>query len=256
MFLFKKIVGLFFLPLSVSLGLFIAGLILLWGTKKKRTGKVIVSIGFALLAFFSYGQLPTLLLKPLENRYPPLSSLREHSGVRWIAVLGGGHISDPRIPVTSRLSDASLSRLVEGIRLHQSLPGSKLILSGGSVSDPIPEAKLMADVALALGLDGKNLILESISKDTEEEAMLIQKIVGTHPFILVTSASHMPRSMALFLKQGMRPIPAPTDYKVRERPEKAIGPGRFFPQAGQLEKAEIAIHEYLGLAWAKLMGRI
>jgi len=78
--------------------------------------------------------------------------------------------------------------------------------------------------------------------------------VGNEKFILVTSASHMPRSMALFEKLDMQPIPAPTDYGVRKR--QGVSPGMFFPSADNLRKAEKAFHEYLGLAWGKIRGQI
>jgi uncharacterized SAM-binding protein YcdF (DUF218 family) len=256
MFLFKKILGPFFLPLSLCLEILIIGLILLWFTKKKKAGKIFVSVGVALLILFSYGPLPDLLLRPLEYTYPPLLRVKDLPEIRWIVVLGGGHTSDPQMPANSQLWGPSLCRLVEGIRLHNLLPGSKLMLSGGVLYDPVPEARVLADVALALGVDGRNLVLESVSKDTEEEAVLIQKRVGKDPFLLVTSASHMPRSMALFRKLGMQPIAAPTDYGVRERQGEEMSPSIFFPGIGELKKTEAAIYEYLGLAWAKLRNRI
>jgi uncharacterized SAM-binding protein YcdF (DUF218 family) len=169
-------------------------------------------------------------------------------------VLGGGHTSDPKLPITSQLSNASLVRLVEGIRIHRGLPTSRLILSGGIVFEKVPEAKVLADVALAIGVKKQDLILEEVSRDTEDEARLIQEIVGQEQFILVTSASHMPRSMALFKKLGMHPIPAPTDHLVKEC--QKISPGMFYPSANGLCKAERAFYEYLGLAWAKLRGAI
>jgi uncharacterized SAM-binding protein YcdF (DUF218 family) len=98
------------------------------------------------------------------------------------------------------------------------------------------------------------VILESLSKDTKDEARLIKNIVGNDRFVLVTSASHMPRSMALFKKLGMQPIPAPTDYWVKER--QGISPAMFFPSSNGLRKAERAFYEYLGLAWANLRGQI
>jgi uncharacterized SAM-binding protein YcdF (DUF218 family) len=61
----------------------------------------------------------------------------------------------------------------------------------------------------------EDLILESDSKDTNDQARLIQPIVGDDLFLLVTSATHMPRSIALFKSLGMHPIAAPTDWKVR-----------------------------------------
>jgi uncharacterized SAM-binding protein YcdF (DUF218 family) len=96
--------------------------------------------------------------------------------------------------------------------------------------------------------------MESVSKDTKDEARLIEEIVGNDSFVLVTSASHMPRSMAIFEKRGMHPIPAPTEHLAKE--SQRISPGMFFPSADGLKKAERAFHEYLGLGWAKLRGQI
>jgi uncharacterized SAM-binding protein YcdF (DUF218 family) len=256
MFLLKKIVGPFFFPLSLCLEVLILGLVLLWFTKKQRAGKVIVSAGVLLLLLLSYGPLPEMLLRPLEYSFSPLLEPKDVPQARWIVVLGAGHTQDPRLPPNSQLSGAALFRLVEGIRIHKSLPGSKLILSGGALWESVPEARVMADVALALGLEQQNLILESVSKDTEEEARLIQEMVGNNLFVMVTSASHMPRAMALFKKLGMQPIPAPTDYGVKGGQGQEVIPSGFFPGAEVLQKAETAVYEYLGLAWAKLRGRI
>ena len=79
-------------------------------------------------------------------------------------------------------------------------------------------------------------------------------MIGPEKIILVTSAAHMPRSMALFRKRGLEPIPAPADFRVRgaQRPV----PGRVFPHGSSLSEVEIAAHEYLGLAWAWLRGMI
>lgn len=155
--------------------------------------------------------------------------------------------------MTGQISGESLARLVEGIRIHSILPKSKLVLSGGGF-DPVPNANVMADVALGLGVDDRALVLEPVSKDTKDEAWLIRRIVGGNRFILITSASHMPRSMALFRKLGTQPIPAPTDYWVKER--QGNSSGLSFPSAGSLCKAQSAFYEYLGLAWAKLRGQI
>ncbi len=253
MFILKKIIAPLFFPLSLSLEILLFGLFLLWFTRKQKIGKIVVSVGVLLLTVFSYGAISNTLLRPLEYKYTSLLSLKDMPHVKWIVVLGGGHTSDPQIPITSQLSDASTVRLIEGIRLHNMLPESKLILSGGG-SDPVPNAKVMADVALSVGVDKEDLILESVSKDTKDEARLIQRIVGKDRFILVTSASHMPRSMALFKKCGMHPVPAPTDYFVKKR--QGVSPGMFFPSAGDLYKTERAVHEYLGMVWAKMRGQI
>jgi uncharacterized SAM-binding protein YcdF (DUF218 family) len=230
------------------------GLLLLWFTKKQKAGKIIVSIGVGLAIIFSYGTFQDILLRSLENKYPPLINFQEVDDVKWVVVLGSGHTSAPELPVTDQISKTALSRLIEGIRIHRNLSGSKLILSGGGGFDPVPNARIMADVAYVLGISDSDMVLEPNSKDTKDEAVLIQKIVKNEKFILVTSASHMPRSMALFKKLGMQPIPAPTDHAMKRR--QGIHPGVFFPSSGKIRNAELVFHEYLGLAWAKLRGQI
>lgn len=213
-----------------------------------------VCLGVVLLVLFSYTPFPDISLKSLEYRYASLLDVSQFSDIRWVVVLGGGHHSDPGLPVTSQLSESSLSRLVEGIRIHKLLPESRLVLSGGAVFDPMSEAETMARVAEVMGIEGNKAIIEKLSRDTREQVRFIHEIVGDERFILVTSASHMPRSMALFQKLGMKPTPAPTDYWVKKK--QRIGPGVFFPNAASLRKMERVFYEYLGLGWAKLSGQI
>ncbi|NIS59888.1 MAG: envelope biogenesis factor ElyC [Proteobacteria bacterium] len=254
MFLLKKIVSPLLYPLPLCVEILVLGLIVLWFSRKQKTGKLLVSLGVALLVTLSYDAVSNALLRPLEYHYDSPGNFGELSDAKWVVVLGGGHTSDPRVPITGQISDTSLVRLVEGIRLHRALPGSKLILSGGGGFDPVPNAKVMADIALAVGVDRENLILETLSRDTKDEARLIQKMVGGDRFVLVTSASHMPRSVSLFEKLGMKPVPAPTGHHVKER--QGMDPAMFFPSADSLKKAEIAFHEYLGSVWAKIRGQV
>ena len=259
MFLLKKFISPLLLPVPFCSVLLIFGLILLWFTRKQKAGRLFVSTGALLLILLSYGVSTRWLLAPLERRYSPILtatsvSSQEGQPVKWIVVLGGGGVYSSQLPSTSQLSSASLTRLIEGIRLHRQIPGSRLILSEGNIFDSGQVAEIMGTVAQELGVGKDDLVLETQSQDTEAQAALILPLVGTDRFFLVTSASHMPRSMGLFRKQGMNPIAAPTDFESL-RSETWV-PSAFYPSAGGLRKAELAVHEYLGLAWAKLRGKI
>jgi len=148
------------------------------------------------------------------------------------------------LPVTDRLDLETLGRVEEAVRIHRMVPGSRIIFSGGPVFDPMPNAGVMADVAGILGIEEADMALETVSRDTEEEARLIRGMVGGDRFALVTSASHMPRAMALFRKQGMDPITAPANHMVKEREEGAEA----------LKMAQTAVYEYLGIIWAWMRG--
>ena len=262
MFILKKIVAPFFLPVSLCLGILILGLVFLWANRRPRLGKVLVTLGTVLLLLLSLPGISRQFLTPLEHRYTALlhpekiswEGQKSGTSPKWIVVLGGGHVSDPSLPASSQISPAALGRVVEGVRLYKTIPGSKLLFSGGVVFDPVPEAEVMAQIAELLGVKSQDISQESDSRDTADQAAIIAKKIGRERFILVTSAAHMPRSMALFKKRGLQPIPAPTDFLSPEGP--GTDPGRFFPHALCLSGVETAWHEYLGLAWAWLRGEI
>jgi len=255
MFLFKKIISPFLMPLSGCIFLGFMGLYFLWFTRRQRTGKVLVTISTVLLAFFSYGTVSDMLARPLEEKYPPIKSFENIQDVKWIVVLGGGSGVDPGLPPSTYLSAASLVRLSEAVFIHNRLPGSKLILTGRSGFAGItPVAGVMGDVAREWGVKPEDLIIEAEATDTESHPIYVKEIVGGETFVLVTSASHMPRAISLFRKHGMTPIPASTDHMAKER--EALTPGDFFPDADSLKKAERAIHEYLGMVWAKLRSQM
>jgi uncharacterized SAM-binding protein YcdF (DUF218 family) len=251
MFLMKKVISRFLFPVPLSMELLLVGLFLLWFTRRQRAGKALVTCGAVVLLGFSNIYSSNALLRPLEHRYPPLVVVHSGPGapaITFIAVLGGLANDDPHVPISSHIASHLMVRLIEGVRLHDEIPGSKLILSGGPDS-----AEGMAKMAEALGVSMTDIQQLAAPRDTEEESQQIAPIVGPQPFILVTSASHMPRAMGLFRKRGMQPIAAPTDYLA---PYRRLEPDDLAPDGYKLYQSQIAIYEYLGLAWEKLRGRI
>jgi len=143
---------------------------------------------------------------------------------------------------------------MEGIRIHKMFPYSKLILSGGSSPERESSAKLMSLVSEAIGINHKDIIIESTSRDTKDEARIISAMIGDRSFYLVTSETHMPRSIALFKKYGVNPIPSPVRSLNKRLYMKESNP--FFPSSVNIQKTELAFHEYLGITWGKIMGQI
>lgn len=250
--MFVKIVSPLFFPVPVICEVLIAGLVLLWFTRWQKAGKVLVTIGAALLLLLGNYDISALLLRPLEQRYPPLalsSWQGDPNALRkgmFIVVLGGAYSPDPHVDVASRLREATIARLTGAIELYREVPGSKLILSGG----PPAQAEYMAKVARNLGVKEQDIILEKNSRNTEQEAVFLASKLGKSPFFLVTSASHMPRAMGLFKKLQMNPIAAPTDYLAKRSPQWS--PDDFYPGYYGLYEATRAVYEHLGITWEKL----
>lgn len=231
------------------------GLFFLWFTRRQKTGKVLVGIGALILAIFSYGGASDMLVEPLERKYPPITDFQAFKGVKWIVVLGGGSGVDPALPLSTYLSVASLVRLSEAIRIHNKLPQTRLVFTGGSgFKGFTPVAEVMADMAVEFGVRRDKIIIEPKAADTSAHPGYVKQIIGRDKFILVTSALHMYRAVAFFKKHGMHPVAAPTGYISKQR--EGFIPGFFFPDASSLEKTGQAIHEYLGIVWAKLRAEI
>ena len=259
--LLKDLLTAFLNPLPLSLTILFVGVTLLWVLPKARAGTWLVTIGLILLVMVGEGSLSAALVEPLEYRYPPLdpAKLQIESGapVKYVVVLSAGHVKDTTVSLTSQITRASLIRLVEGIRLHHAMPDSKLVLSGDSAFDPVSEAAMMAKLAEELGTKHEDIVVEPTARNTEEQAQRIQSIVGKDRFVLVTSAVHMPRAVALLEKLDLRPVPAPTGYYLRQAKDQGgFSLMSHFPTAESIRVTERALHEYLGIAWSKLRGRI
>jgi uncharacterized SAM-binding protein YcdF (DUF218 family) len=261
MFIFKKIFSRFLFPIPLCLEVLLIGLALLWFTKKQKTGKTLVTLAGVLLFLFSSHFFSALLLAPLETRYPPLlvtpgaPAAIGLSKAKFIVVLASGFSSDPSRPVEIQLDDSSIARLVEGVRVSKILNCCKLVLSGGPGPDGVTSiAQAMAQLAQELGVGRQDMILEAQSGDTEDEARLVAPIVGEEPFILVTEASHMPRAIALFRKQGTHPIADPMGFRTSHG--QPLAPDQVFPDAEELRGSQRAVYEYLGVAWAKIRGKL
>jgi uncharacterized SAM-binding protein YcdF (DUF218 family) len=260
MFFLKKLVSFLFLPLPFCLGLACVGLILLWFTRRERAGRIAVTIGVVLLTLLSFRSVSSALITPLENDFHPLlvagapgDALDARArDAKWIVVLGGGHTFSRALPPNSELTLTTLARVIEATRLKRLLPRAKLILSGG-FGGSVTHAEVLADTAASLGVPREDLVLEKRTLDTADEAHFISPIVGQDPFILVSSASHLPRAVALFRKQGKDPLPSPADFT---NVASGVSLESFFPTSSSIGKLERASHEYVGWIWSKLRGQL
>jgi uncharacterized SAM-binding protein YcdF (DUF218 family) len=231
-------------PLLLASILGAVGLLLLRGPRR-RSGSVFISTGAVLAYLASTPLVGNCLLAPLERQYPPFEPTQS-IGVRDIVVLGSSYEPHDHYPVTGALDPDGLARIVEGVRLARSRPESRLLVSGGAPRGFTPSAVGYAQLATDLGIQRSALIVMDRALDTDQEAQEVAALLGHSPFILVTSAYHMPRAMLLMRRVGANPVAAPTGQIL----QAVQGSERFglFPGSRGLRKTEAALHEYLGLA--------
>ncbi len=244
-FYLKKAISFFIEPIGMVITLFVLGLYLLL-VKKDTLAKISLLLSLGLLLLFSYQPFANFLVTDLESEFP---KYYHSQGIKYIHVLGAGHNTDDTQPVSSNVSDAGTKRVLEGVMIHKDSPDSRLIFTGYAGKSEISSAVMYSRLAMALGVKKEDIIIHGESKDTKEEALFAKSIVDKEPLILVTSATHMPRSMKLFRSVGLNVAAAPTDFLKEEV-------NYYFkaPNVDSLDKSTRAIHEYFGLLWANIRG--
>ena len=207
---------------------------------------------------FSNPLVGGILLGALEDDFP-VREIDDYPRVDAIVVLGG--ITSPPIP--PRLSvdvGPGFDRLLHGMRLLRAGRASYLILSGGTIplltESEITEAVQMQSLAFEYGIAPEAILLEERSRNTYENAVFTRELLqerGLDRVLLVTSASHMRRAVAVFRSQGVKIVPAPTDVRIVSQ---RLSPGKFLPTLSGLEYSTIATKEYIGWAMYWLRGWI
>jgi uncharacterized SAM-binding protein YcdF (DUF218 family) len=250
MFVIDKVLTMLLLPTAFMVECGLAGLIF----SRWRIGRIllIASIG---------GMTACLILpvdawvdRPLEDRFPAVATLPE--SVDGIVVLGGA-IDDltSRDRGTPTLNWAA-NRMTTFVILAHHYPSAKLVFTGGSgmiqqgLSNEAEFARILIE---QLGVPPDRVVYESASRTTWENAVNTYAIVKPRPgetWILVTSASHMPRAVGVFRQVGWTVLPWPVGYQSRDHISSyASSMGR------KLAVLDWATHEWIGLAAYYLMGK-
>lgn len=250
LFTLKKYIGGLMLPLPFLLLLIGLGIALIWFSRWQKTGKVLISVGWLVLLLLSMQPVADRFLQPIEETYP---TWRNTQPVKYIVILGGGYTWNDAWAPSSNLINNSLPRLTEGIRLWQANPGSKIIFTGAAAqTNPVSTAEAGARVAESLGVPRSAIMTLDQPKDTEREALAVKQAIGDAPFLLVTSASHLPRAMIFFQHAGLHPLPAPANQLAITSP---LNPWeRIIPSPVWLMHSDRVGYETLGRIWQWLKG--
>lgn len=201
-------------------------------------------VALAVYAIFGTGPVSFFLLGFLEYQIPP-ATLSEQKHASTIAVLTGYAEYDSDHPLSSHVNSASAFRLLEALQLFRSAPDSTVIISGaGEV------ATIMRDVLVASGVPAGQVRVDSDSFSTFESAKHLAHTLAERPFLLVTSAGHMPRAIGVFRKAGTVPLPVPTHYLTKRN----VLATQYFPSPTHLACSDLAISEYAALAWYYMNG--
>ncbi len=244
LFVLSKIGWLFAAPSRVLL------LVALVGAAMGRRGRVIVAAALVVITVVSVIPVGGLALARLEATFPPLVAPPHIDGV---LVIGGALDARDFDAHQGSGFNPAIGRLFEAARLAKAYPQARVLDIGGPTpADGRAEADAAADVLTALGVARERIEIERASRNTYENAIdaaAIAKPKAGEVWVLVTSAFHMPRAVGCFRVAGFAVVADPIDY--RWLGEEGLG----FDPVGGLEALDLAVHEYVGLASYRLMGR-
>ena len=256
MFVASKFLAFAVEPLYWVLVFLVAGL-LLW-PRWPRLGKRLSWLALVVLLLSGWVFVPSMLLRNLESRYPPLPAGTEMQHYVGVVVMGGA-LSNSKLWTEHKqvaLNDQA-GRMTAAVTLTQRYPHLKVIFSGGIASVPptgLTEAERAKQFFDELGVPASAVVYEAGSRNTYENAYYSSLIPGAdiqQPWLLLTSAYHMPRSMGVFEKIGWNVTPYPVDYRTTSDLSwydysLHFGPGPW----------DLALHELLGYYVYKMAGMI
>lgn len=196
------------------------------------------------------------LFRTYETTTPDYDLMKTHYD--GAIVLGG--IGDVDLRLKKINFSGSADRLFQTLQLYKTGRIDKIIYTGGSGSIEFPEKRegiYVQKYLRQIQIPDSVVIMESESRNTYENAVFTKKIIGdsiaTKKLLLVTSAYHMPRALAVFKKAGYTNL---TPYCTN----RVSGIRRytfdhlFIPNVDAASGLQLLIHEWVGFIMYKIKG--
>jgi uncharacterized SAM-binding protein YcdF (DUF218 family) len=226
--------------------------------RRRETPKclLVVTIPYVLLFLFSMPAVAYVLRGSLEWRYPALSQRPPDTDA--IVVLSGGFYPADGPRTQPELDEETQGRCLCALELYRQGKPCPILMSGGPSSDPTwpTYAEVMRDFIIRLGANPADILVENQSRTTYENAVESRLLLEKNHLrksVLVTSSYHLPRAVACFRKQGIEVIPCGCQYRATPEDKSRYG---FVPNSTALEESRRAWHEWIGIAYYWLRGRI
>ena len=254
MFYLSKLSFLIVQPLSWVVLLLLFGLVISIAKPGVKLVRGVLVGALSLLLLIGWTPLSNAALRSLEGLYqPPSGDLSEYVGM---VVLGGAFAGDDGRSHGQIALGCSGERVVVPVPIMNHYPQMRLLFTGGEAA-LFPTGHSEAGVARRyfdrMGLAPSRIIYEDTSRNTFENSELSARLPGVDikaRWLLVTSASHMPRAMATFARTGWNVTAYPVDYASAVE----VSPLNY-SLAGGAEAWQIALREFVGFFVYRFTGK-
>lgn len=258
-FSFTKLAGALAAPMTLLTFALFASILIMAFTSQgwfHRLGKRIGILAVLLLMVIATTPVGFYAVSSLENMYANVKLPKKVTGIVVVAADENPTISETRrIPVAGNAAQ----RYIHLKRLAKTYPHAKIVLVGDTTmlypAKKVTTKKVIQSILDTIGVPRYRTQYETKSRNTHENAVFAAKKVKPSKkdnWLLVTSASHMPRTLLCFKKAGWNVTPAPSDYFTSGTHHFHFG----LDMAAQIRLLNVAAHEYYGLLAYWMMGWI
>ena len=217
---------------------------------RKRAPRVALALpaaAMALLLFFASPVVSNRLAFALEE--PALTSMKPD--VTYDAVISLSGTMDGMVTADTGAPayDEAVERILATFDLLRTNRARFAIISGTSwdagPGEAPPEAQLIAQQLEAWGIDPARIAVDSVSRNTHENAIESTRIAREHGWthdVLVTSAAHMKRARGCFAKEGLAVDTLAVDFAAYD---PAHHWSRWGPRTSSLGESTAVIREWV-----------
>jgi uncharacterized SAM-binding protein YcdF (DUF218 family) len=258
---FSKLLGPAASPLVIACGLLV--IVIFCVRRRPRLATAAACAALIVLLLASNWWVSMSMVDYLENRVIPDKPLPQAQAI--VVLSSAAEPATPPQP-TASIDGATANRLLEGVKLYREGKAPVVILSGGQLpwlKDLPPMSEGMAGIIESMGVPASAIIQEPDSGNTYQNALGVKAILAARNIqriLLVTSAMHMPRALALFRHQGIDATAAPCDFLSTPagwRSHTADWQAvilALIPDPDALATTNMAIREFLGAAVYRARG--
>lgn len=254
-FITSKLAWALLSPLNIIIALVCLTTVLLW-FNKTALAKVVLSFLLLINVPILIYPVGDSLIYPLEKRFS--KQVEMPADIDGIIILGGAEKLKVSVSWQRAEVSGAADRFIATAELATMYPDAPVIYSGGSgllrfqTNDGTGES-ISRTLLTNIGIDQSRLIIESQSRNTDENFLLLKPLLPKENgnYFLVTSAFHMPRAVGIAKKQNINVIPYPVDYR-SNKPELRQWAVDYSNHIGALE---IAWREWIGLSVYYLTGK-
>lgn len=234
-------------PTTQALVLAAVGVLLVL-VRRYRSGIGVAALGLAWWIACATPAFAAWLERGLADPFPSRAP-SAYPRADAIVVLGGDGLPSPSGDWNDAPEETGAKRIGFGYFLYAAGRAPVMMLCVGERG-----ARMTRNLLERHGVPAAALHLEARSRTTWENALYLAPMLrreGARRILLVTSPVHMRRAAAVFRKQGFDVIPAPT----LERESTDGARTGAWPQRAALRRSDRCLHEYIGLAAYRLLGR-